>query len=256
MTPLAHRITKELTLPVKDRTFIDNCGLLRRMDDIHCFDATSVLPMARDLAVQIVEIGSDEILGFLPAPKTWIEWETESGVRFGFLLEDSVIGRCPTVRIAHTMNNKFSSFHTVERLPLAQTGVGRGKRDLVERYISTFDEMSFLKILAVLAIINSPRVLGRRQHMPHRALERNLVRQKDAIGMFPLHAWTEIILECKPPKDLSDMHDYEAHLTGEKCLHFCRAHLRIKNGHVEFVSAHWRGDAALGIKQSRYVLTP
>lgn len=109
-------------------------------------------------------------------------------------------------------------------------------------------------LFGALAFINSPRIIGRRQHMPHRGLERELLRQQKVIGKFPLHAWTEIVLEVTPPKEADGQHEYEAHLTGKRALHFVRAHLRIRDGKLSFVKAHWRGDAALGIKQSRYRL--
>ncbi|GLK86659.1 hypothetical protein GCM10017653_47290 [Ancylobacter defluvii] len=109
-------------------------------------------------------------------------------------------------------------------------------------------------LTAFLAFINTPRIIGRRQHMPHRSLERKLVAQRAVVGKFPLHAWTEIKLHVTPPEDLSDELSHEAHLTGERALHFCRAHLRIRLGKLEVVRGHWRGDAALGIRRSRYVL--
>ena len=107
----------------------------------------------------------------------------------------------------------------------------------------------------MLAIINSPKIIGRRQHMPHRGLERALIAKQKAIGKFPLHAWTEIQLKVTPPKDMSSDAPAEDHLTGQKALHFCRAHLRVRMGRLEVVRAHWRGDAALGIKRSRYKVT-
>lgn len=110
-------------------------------------------------------------------------------------------------------------------------------------------------LLCLLAMINTPRIVGRRQHMPHRGLEKDLLRARPVVGKFPLHAWTEIKLEVSPPRiENSDVH--EAHLTGARALHFCRAHLRIRNGYLEIVRAHWRGDASLGIKQSRYSVIP
>lgn len=46
MTPLARRITNELTLPLKRRTFNDRAGVLREMADIHCFECSDVMPLA------------------------------------------------------------------------------------------------------------------------------------------------------------------------------------------------------------------
>ena len=107
-------------------------------------------------------------------------------------------------------------------------------------------------IAVILSLINTPKTIGRRQHMPHRGLQKNLLRSRSPIGKFPLHAWTEILLHVTAPKDLSDEGSVEAHLTGAKALHFCRAHLRVRFGRVEVVKGHWRGDASLGIKRSRY----
>lgn len=89
--------------------------------------------------------------------------------------------------------------------------------------------------------------------MPHRGLERALIANQKLVGKFPLHAWTEIKLHVTPPKEAEGEH--EAHLTGERALHFCRAHLRIRLGRLEVVKAHWRGNPAIGIKQSRYTVT-
>jgi hypothetical protein len=72
------------------------------------------------------------------------------------------------------------------------------------------------------------------------------------VGTFPLRAWTEIVLEVTPPSEAGALDPGEAHLTGRRALHFCRQHLRIRGGRLELVKAHWRGDAAIGIKQSRY----
>lgn len=110
-------------------------------------------------------------------------------------------------------------------------------------------------LLGALACINTPRIIGRRTHLPHRGLERELLKRKAVIGKFPLHAWTEILLDVTPPEEAKGLPDYEARLTGEKALHFVRAHLRIRLGKLEFVSSHWRGSVTNGIKRSRYIMT-
>jgi hypothetical protein len=83
-------------------------------------------------------------------------------------------------------------------------------------------------------------------------LQKKIAAAKRMVGRFPLRAWTEIKLEVTPPK--YDGTEHEAMLTGGKALHFCRAHLRIRLGRVELVSAHWRGDPSLGLKRTRYSL--
>lgn len=110
-------------------------------------------------------------------------------------------------------------------------------------------------LIAALAMINTPRIIGRRQYMPHAGLQRRLAAAKGMVGKFPLHAWTEIKLEVRPPEEAGDA-EHQTYLTGEKALHFCRAHLRVRLGKLEYVRSHWRGNPALGIKQSRYTLVP
>lgn len=257
MTPLAQRIVRELTLPVKDRTFEDRCGLLQRMDGIHCFEITEVLPLITDVLRKLYRSPLAPELFFLPAPKTWVEWRDEYGGRSGCLLEHVTLSGV-VYREAWGSRKYFETFGRTRSLIGGIEFNPSPHKDLAKRYFEGLADRTGSPefLICALAIINSPRVIGRRQHMPHRGLEKALLSQQKLVGRFPLNAWTEIVLECKPPKEMSHMSDYEAHLTGHKCLHFCRAHLRLKNGKVEFVNAHWRGDSALGIKQSRYTLTP
>jgi hypothetical protein len=110
------------------------------------------------------------------------------------------------------------------------------------------------RTMAAVALINTPRVIGRQQHMPHAGLQRALARSKGMVGKFPLRAWTEIKLEVRPPVHAEGFH--EARLSGTRALHFCRAHLRVRRGQIEYVTHHWRGDASIGIKRSRYAMVP
>ena len=259
MTPLAHRIVKELTLPMKRRTFDDHIGLLDIMDDVHCFECSDVLEAAKELAADLHkrpnQIGR---LAFLPAPKTWIEWREEDG-RIGILLRElkSHKGEPVCAHLYYALDN-LSWEHTgmlelvglLNHKPNAVVPLSMGGRlsGSLEEKITTY------LLYALLAMINTPRLIGRRQHMPHRGLERDLTRAMKPIGKYPLHAWTEIKLEVGVPRDASGEPSVEAHYTGQRALHFCRAHLRVRLGRLEIVRAHWRGDASLGIKQSRYRL--
>jgi hypothetical protein len=107
---------------------------------------------------------------------------------------------------------------------------------------------------AALALINAPRVIGRKQHMPHERIEREQLKQLGLVGKFPLRAWTEIVLTVAPADNRTGEPSTEAHLTGEKCLHYCRTHLRVRLGTLEYVEGHWRGNPALGMKRNRYRL--
>ena len=246
MTPLAHRIVKELTLPVKDRTFNDQCGLLRRMDDVHCFDVTAVLPLVDEFARHHFHEHFDERMAFLPAPKTWIEFARD-GMRTAALLQEVDRGVDVWVACTDVMTGSFASFD--ERLSIILPSFTTISGNL--EWASALST----RLYGALVLINSPRLIGREQHMPHRGLERRLASAKGLVGKFPLHAWTELKLSVSDIGKRADGTTHEAHYTGEKCLHFCRAHIRIKRGKLERVSAHWRGNPALGIKRTRYAVT-
>jgi hypothetical protein len=147
-------------------------------------------------------------------------------------------------------------------LPLVQSGLRpeRTKRftdqsgKMIEYDVPKASTWDFVHY-AALALINSPRIIGRHQHMPHERAERDKLKDMKLVGKFPLRAWTEIILKVALPDDRSGEASTEAHLTGERCLHFCRSHIRVRMGLIEYVAGHWRGNPALGMKRSRYVVT-
>lgn len=247
MTPLAQKIVRQLTLPIRKREVDDNEDVMHRMDDVHCFDVSEVVELMTELTHRIAYEGvSIGPAAFLPAPKTWIEYDSEWG-RLGWLLIENDDRTEASVYLVVESYGRYWSIKN-ESIPLGSTSpflsAAENEDDLCD-----FDDHG--TIYAALALINSPRIVGRRQHMPHRGLERRLRNSSMSPGRFPLHAWTEILLEVRTT--LSD-ETHEAHLTGKRCLHFCRAHMRVRNGRVEFVSSHWRGDAALGIKRTRYRL--
>jgi len=237
MTPLAHEITKQRLLPKAMRIYDEDTIALTQ--DIHCFDITEALDLSFDLArTYAIKQNYDKKLVFLPAPRTWIEFKKGNPpTTFCYMLtetEDEITYR-------PLMRDEFMGFNNPKKL--FSITKGRAIYDYVDQTTH---------IIAILALINHPKIVGRRQYMPHRGLERRLV-QKLGIGKFPLHGWTELKLHVTPTIDArNDDPSIEAHYTGHKCLHFCRAHLRLWYGELLFVNAHWRGDPALGIKQTRY----
>jgi hypothetical protein len=108
------------------------------------------------------------------------------------------------------------------------------------------------KTYALLGMINTPQVFQRLVHQPHAGLQRKLAAAKPLVGKFPLGAWTEILLKVPAPQGEQSVHPDGSYLSGERALHWCRAHLRYRLGQWEVVSDHWRGNPAIGIKQSRY----
>ncbi len=262
MTPLALAILKERLLPPAKRTLEDGCGILEKIDDIHCFEVSDVVDIARGLARApelTVREQTDRFVAmadrttFLPAPKTWIEY-IDKGVRVGWLLTES--GNRAEVRHAGSGRGRsWSAFPEV-----CSFGLGAKGGDPEELFVPAgmSDEASHAKmwqiieLQAFLALINTPRVIGRREHEPHRGIERRL-RAAHGDDAFKLHGWAEIKLDVNSAEGAPETDGDR--MTGQKALHFCRAHLRMKLGRVEIVRAHWRGDAALGIKPARYTVT-
>lgn len=252
MTPLAHRIIKDLALPAKDRTWVDGSRVQAMMGGVHCFDATAVMPLATELARSMYQHGVSRERAFLPSEKTWLEVRDEYGYRQAVFLWSQANDHALCVQVLE--DGRFHPF----TLPLNEDlGGAKDRRSRQVILDSIGDCPSRLRsdlIYALLAIINTPRLIGRKQHMPHRGLERCLAKAKQTAGIFPLRAWTELTLSVSAMLTEADGTVHEAHYTGEKCLHFCRSHLRVRNGRLEQVKAHWRGNPSLGIKQTRYKL--
>jgi hypothetical protein len=102
-----------------------------------------------------------------------------------------------------------------------------------------------------LDLINTPGLVGLRQHDPHRGLARKLYATRS--GSYPLRGWSEIVL--KHQTRIADDPERHTGATFHKCLHFVRSHLRhYRDGKVTVIPAHWRGDPALGIKRTRYLV--
>lgn len=254
MTPLAHAIVADSTLPVKKRQYDDAARHLRLLDGVHFFACEAVWPTALDLAnapaERIIAL-SDGPLAFLPTPRTWLEVGNPYALgKTAFLLEQ--VGNDAVVTIVVDRVDGMVATQ-IMRLPLSGSSAPSGE------YYVTYEGFSGLGfgrvIYALLAMINTPRVIGRRQHMPHAGLQRKLAAARSMVGKYPLQAWHELVLEVTPPR-VADEEPHETRLTGSKAQHFVRCHLRVRLGGLELVSSHWRGDPALGIKQTRYRVVP
>ena len=271
MTPLAMHLTKQLVVPRKDRrdSWVDDKQreiLRSKLSDVHCFEVSECRSLLTELLEVVVNQPPDKVretisvCGFLPAPKTWVEWRMSRGTRVALHLEE--IHDEPKNEAAIDANffceesghylGALTADHRIIMIPDSLRGLPARLRQFNDK---VGQEMIFRQASLALILINSPRIIGRRQHMPHVGLQRQLTRGL-AGGKFPLHAWTEIKLQVAKPIEIDDGEPHEAHLTGRRALHFVRKHIRIRLGQLEYVSAHWRGDPSIGMKRSRYTVTP
>lgn len=270
MTPLAAYLAGQVVTRPKYRKHMwaipENAKILRAdLEDVHCFEMTKCQPLVDELADMLAEQTQEKLesilkaYSFLPAPKTWIEWRYGDGRSAAILLVEAkhkiIRSRCTLYcREEATVLGILSA---TSSLPADNPVLPKWLTDHLVAYGAGTYSAEWLLILAqlMLLLINSPRIIGRRQVMPNKGLERKLT-QGLGVGKFPLHAWTEILLQVSKPPEIDDGEPHEAHLTGRRALHFVRKHIRIRLGQLEYVTAHWRGDPALGIKQSRYTVTP
>lgn len=228
--------------------------------DTNFFEVSEVLP----LAVQLINACNpyindrpgriDHKLIFLPAPKMWIEWDQR--VQPDYKGRDAngvaVLRTAVILREVDDDRNNFMIETIVKRDNNGSIEIESSKMMRLLPKSDSNPVGAVLVIYAILTLINNPKIIGRRQHMPHRGLERKLLKSRFSGSYFPLRAWTEIMLKVTPTRDARQDPSVEAHYTGRRAMHFCRAHLRLWDGKLIFVSSHWRGDPTLGIKQSRY----
>lgn len=261
VTPLARQVINQILVPSEKRIIHDAAHIMYRMADIHCFEVSEVIEQANEL----VEKGGlngltvmAEAMCFLPAPKTWIEWKSSEIGRIGFLLEEIDNKTRAQVNIIVWNGDGITSLPEKFAMPL----VGNKSIGTIITYPGMSDERAnecgrlAAILVGALAFINTPRIIGRRQHMPNRGLEKKILKDRKSPSVFPLNAWTEVILHITEPMDVSNQESVEAHYTGQRARHFCRAHLRIQYGKIVVVRGHWRGDLSLGLVQTRYKLKP
>lgn len=264
MTPLGHQVLKQLLLPVKRRSFIDDGVILPRMDGVHYFDCRSVGDVAFELAYDKRFDDLREKTAFLPAAKTWIEVKKlDMDVGFLLIADNDRVKVWSVVRgvdAAFGGKSRFRSSKAVQNLEMRNSRFGdfkvidfsgwrdvRGLDDIVGDYAGIFAPV----LISCLALINSPRAVDRRLNEPHAGLRRQLERMATGEKQFRVHRWTKILLELEP-RSFGGSPSEGAVLIGTRAKHFVRQYLRTRNGELERVSEHWKGDAALGLKLSTY----
>ena len=238
MTPLAHRLTKEI-IDGKHQDIKDDLA------DIHCFEIIGFNDLIEEMADSFAVGEADLDLVFLPFPKTWIEVEAYP-TRFALLLEQKTgdLSHIWTLK-KYCLNGIVGGTSFINTLESTAIFDDMGDYDLN----SQGGSLHWL-IYATISLINTPQNIGVRTHQAHKGL----VRQSKAIdGFFPINAWTEINIQLGTRIHTGNG-SYEIRQSSGKCLHWVRSFRRMKMGKIEIVKAHLRGDADLGFKQSRYIV--
>lgn len=256
MTPLAMRVANELILPLRRRSFYDPCNMLKRITEAHCFECTAIFPMM----CEMFDVGGkDHITAesmasdmFMPAPVTWLEWKLpEANDRFGLMLVQGGDDERVISRIIACNAEGFYSAAVIDSDRRAFDNRYDGlpdAADYLDFNVGATREMSCVALI-MLAIINQQQIIDRHRRQVHAGLRRNLHR---ALGRYPLLAWEEIKLRVGPPRDASAKASGARVSTEDMPLHFVRAHRRKTLVLRDVVKAHWRGNPALGMKQTRY----
>jgi hypothetical protein len=157
----------ELGQPLKRRRFNDVASVRPKMEDFHCFEVTAVYDLALDLAKRMAQSEVPDLAAFLPAPRTWLEFADETG-RVGLFLEKRSAGKQCHITVCARNDGSFGS-----RSAIMLNLYGERQTVLISNDTPQVTPVFGMIIFAFLAMINSPRVIGRKQHAPHAGLERN-----------------------------------------------------------------------------------
>jgi len=286
MTPLAKWLAGRVATEKKWWLANEYDKLLAPFPVVKCFEVSAVFDLAAMLADQAQEKNSiTDSLAFLPAPATWLEYQSGKG-RHGYLLVQKTetaascvsflaedikggiafvpmpIADLPLLSTADADDFAVDSALTIqgldekylERAPVfTEFGVPRARWDTSNvdwDQVLAAEQTRAYRLYALLSIINSPKIIDRSTHKPSSGLQKLL--RRSAGKPFELLPWHEILLDVRPPPDGEDHGGNGERLTGPKAFHFCRSFIRIRLGKLERVRAHWRGDPSLGVSQASY----
>lgn len=292
MTPIAHRLVKQrMRMGQADDGRLNSAQFPVNLSEMRCFDCTAVSDLAYDLSDSMFDHARvPDRVAFLPAPITWIEYMMRgSGKRVAIWLIDEGDGwarcgmaasftqdearssdLCAVVDIESilpfcnkVLNKPIGHVQLAENVDKIginlNAGTGHLREDVKAIINKTLpddvEESHMFLIYAFLAIINTPRIVGRKSHSAHKGLEREMNLRVPAKTRTKLPEWTEIVLEVGRPCDAETGEGGDI-LTGKRALHFCRSFIRVRLGKLELVRSHWRGDAELGVRQASYKVKP
>lgn len=265
MTPLALRLYRDTTRPIAARQHRGEVAewVGARLLETHFFECSGIFWQARELfggdpaeaglsGEEMLEALSD--LAYLPAPLTWLEWEWDGGKRTALLLAEQADGRCFAVLIAEPTEDAGLMFSPLGMFGLGERcatpfshyrGPGATKADGAQCFV--------WDALLLLNMINRPKLCDGIERPLNFAAAQKL-RRAGVPGRFPLRGYTEITLRVGPQD--GGREPKQGFATGDRPLHFVRKHKRRVWGAWTEIPAHWRGDAELGMKRSRYVAKP
>ena len=153
MTPLFAKTVGQLTKPKSERTLNDNGRILPLMTDVHCFELTEALPYVDELTRRYWTEKPDASLCFLPAAKTWIEYETD-GERQALLLHGELK---QYAYVTTVLDPPFGSVR-FNRVPLVYD---HPVHSLLKYFGDLLPSQALAFVSAALTVINSPRDVGR-----------------------------------------------------------------------------------------------
>lgn len=248
MTPLLWEIFATSLRPKAERPENMLRVLTRHGADLHSFEVSSVHEFCAAEAKQEHDAPIERV--FLPSPATWLEWQLhdgDPGDRCGFLVaeEDEHFFREAYIfGTARHAQFGFQHYRIPGGIP-KQGGFGSAANDFLSE--NPFLQKSLpVMIRIVLSLINNPGVVGLKVHPAHKGRIKRLSGL--GVGKFPLHAWHELTIGG-PTRDRGGQ-EVESQQADRMPLHFVRAHWKPSLG--RFIPAHWRGNAAYGIKRTRY----
>jgi len=204
-----------------------------------------------DLAMELAVRDRDKLLQsagvlFMPAEICWFEWPFGEGdVGVFYVGEDVRKG-----------GGMFTMWRYAEDEPMGwpmKLDLGRAKLDLdmsakgIENPLlaaKTFEDVRPI-VLAFLALINSPKIVKR---IPAK-LER-LNRKRRSAGRYTYHPHHTVRLNVD--RKSFTVQEGSGGDGAKRALHFVRAHLRLWRGIYILVRPHWRGDPAVGIRNTSY----
>lgn len=231
---------------------------------LRCFEVTDIRDLAFQLAFQNEwewASGEDRAT-FSPAPLSWIELVNSNGCLQAFLLEDRPDKQASTVWPDKT--GLLTNVRLITCFSLTDEGVsvhdtftacnydGRGKVFVPQDWR---DEdrvrcMAWARFCSALcSVINTPKISNHVKHVPSEKLKRKFTRANKG---HPMPRWTKVTLDVAAPKVTRTASEREDEVLSGRALHLCRSFIRIRQGKLERVRSHWRGDPAFGVVRADY----